>query len=42
MKPHGVSSPWTTASLWREKEFVQLPGIPFERYTQAGREYCNV
>ncbi len=36
LRTRGLGSAWTTASLWREQEFAELLGIPFERYTQAG------
>lgn len=36
LRTRGMGSAWTTASLWREKEFADLLGIPYERFTQAG------
>ncbi|NND69495.1 MAG: nitroreductase family protein, partial [Halioglobus sp.] len=36
LRTRGMGSCWTTAHLWREREFAQLLGIPLERYTQVG------
>ena len=36
LRTRGMGSAWTTAHLWREKEFAELLAIPLERYTQVG------
>lgn len=36
LRTKGMGSAWTTVHLWRESEFAELLGIPFEQYTQVG------
>jgi len=36
LRTRGMGSAWTTVHLWREREFADLLGIPFEEYTQVG------
>lgn len=36
LRTRGMGSAWTTVHLWREREFAELLGIPFDDYTQVG------